>query len=173
MPEVIKKLRAVGHDVAGLHSKPWHLFTGPGAPQLDFVIGLCDMLDGQTCPDFGDKAVTASWSLPDPAKFTGEGAERAALLNELYAGCTAASLFSPICRSRNSTAWPCANGSMRSGKGRSRPLCRHSGERGWRLASMAWAGSGGSPCGQPSAQWIVRRTIRAAATGSISCMSTN
>jgi protein-tyrosine-phosphatase/DNA-binding transcriptional ArsR family regulator len=86
MPEVIKKLRAVGHDVAGLHSKSWHLFTGPEAPQLDFVIGLCDMLDRQTCPDFGDKAVTASWSLPDPAKFTGEGAERAALLNELYTG---------------------------------------------------------------------------------------
>lgn len=86
MPEVMEKLRAVGHDVSGLHSKSWQLFTGPDAPQLDFVIGLCDTLDRQTCPDFGDKAVTASWSLPDPAKFTGAGAERAALLNELYAG---------------------------------------------------------------------------------------
>lgn len=86
MPEVIEKLRAVGHDVSALHSKSWHLFAGPDAPQLDFVIGLCDTLDGQTCPDFGDKAVTASWSLPDPAKFTGQGAERAALLNELYSG---------------------------------------------------------------------------------------
>lgn len=86
MPEVIGKLRAVGHDVSGLHSKSWHLFAGPDAPQLDFVIGLCDVMDRQTCPDFGDKAVTASWSLPDPAKFTGQGAECAALLNELYAG---------------------------------------------------------------------------------------
>jgi protein-tyrosine-phosphatase/DNA-binding transcriptional ArsR family regulator len=86
MPDVIKKLRAVGHDVSGLHSKNWHLFTGSEAPQLDFVIGLCDVMDRQTCPDFGDKAVTASWSLPDPSKFRGEGAEREALLNELYAG---------------------------------------------------------------------------------------
>jgi ArsR family transcriptional regulator, arsenate/arsenite/antimonite-responsive transcriptional repressor / arsenate reductase (thioredoxin) len=85
MPEVIAKLRALGHDVSDLHSKSWRLFTGPEAPRLDFVIGLCDVSDGQTCPEFGEKAVTASWSLPDPAKFTGTGAEREAMLNELYA----------------------------------------------------------------------------------------
>ncbi len=85
MPEVIAKLRALGHDVSGLHSKSWRLFTGPEAPRLDFVIALCDVFDGQACPDFGDKAVTGSWSLPDPAKFTASGAEREAMLNELYA----------------------------------------------------------------------------------------
>ena len=71
MPEVLEKLRALGHDVSGLHSKSWNLFTGPDAPVLDFVMGLCDTFNGQACPDFGDKVVTASWSLPDPAKFTG------------------------------------------------------------------------------------------------------
>ena len=86
MPEVLEKLQALGHDTSGLHSKSWRLFTGTDAPQLDFVIGLCDVMDRRTCPDFGDKAVTASWSMPDPAKFRGEGAEREAVLNELYAG---------------------------------------------------------------------------------------
>jgi protein-tyrosine-phosphatase len=86
MPEVIDKLRALGHDVAGLHCKSWNVFTGPDAPRMDFLITLCDTKDGQTCPDFGDKVVTGAWSLPDPAKFTGSGAERTALLNELYAG---------------------------------------------------------------------------------------
>ena len=86
MPEVIAKLRAVGHDTSALHSKSWCLFAGRDAPQLDFVIGLCDVLDRQTCPDFGERAVTASWSMPDPAKFAGDVAEREALLNELYAG---------------------------------------------------------------------------------------
>ena len=84
MPDVLDMLQRVGHDISELHSKSWHLFTGPDAPKLDFVIGLCDTLDRQACPDFGDKAVTGSWSLPDPAKFTGEGVERAAMLNELY-----------------------------------------------------------------------------------------
>jgi protein-tyrosine-phosphatase/DNA-binding transcriptional ArsR family regulator len=86
MPDVMERLQSLGHDVSGLHSKSWQLFAGPEAPRLDFVIGLCDVLDGQACPDFGDKAVTGSWSLPDPAKFTGRGAERAAMLNELYGG---------------------------------------------------------------------------------------
>lgn len=85
MPEVLAKLRALGHDVSALHCKSWNVFTGPEAPRMDFVIGLCAPLDHQLCPDFGDKAVTGSWPLPDPAKFTGSAAERSTLLNELYA----------------------------------------------------------------------------------------
>ena len=51
---------------------------------MDFVIALCDTLDGQVCPDFGEQPVTAAWPLPDPAKFTGSPTERTTLLNELY-----------------------------------------------------------------------------------------
>lgn len=86
MPEVLAQLKALGHDVSGLSSKSWNLFMEPGAARMDFVITLCDVLNGQTCPDFGETVVTAGWPLPDPAKFTGSAAERATLLNELYAG---------------------------------------------------------------------------------------
>jgi protein-tyrosine-phosphatase/DNA-binding transcriptional ArsR family regulator len=85
MPEVLAKLQALGHDVSALHCKSWDVFTGPDAPRVDFVIALCDTLDNQICPDFGDKAVTGAWPMPDPAKFTGSAAERSTLLNELYA----------------------------------------------------------------------------------------
>lgn len=85
MPEVVARLKTLGHDVSLLRSKSWDEYTGPNAPKMDFVIALCDTLDGQVCPDFGDKAVTASWPLPDPAKFTGSATERTTLLNELYA----------------------------------------------------------------------------------------
>ncbi|MFI4981126.1 MAG: arsenate reductase ArsC, partial [Nevskiales bacterium] len=50
-PEVIAKLRLLGYDVAALRSKSWNEFTGPTAPRMDFVITLCDTLDGQVCPD--------------------------------------------------------------------------------------------------------------------------
>lgn len=86
MPEVIAQLSALGHDVSGLASKSWQLFMEPGAPQMDFVITLCDILAGQTCPDFGATTVTGAWPLPDPSKFSGNAAERASLLNELYGG---------------------------------------------------------------------------------------
>ena len=85
MPEVIDRLGDLGHDVSDLHAKSWDEFAGPNAPRLDFIIALCDTLHGQQCPDFGEKAVTGAWPLPDPAKFMGSDAERAILLNELYA----------------------------------------------------------------------------------------
>ena len=84
MPEVLEKLETMGHDVSRLHSKSWSEFMGPDAPRMDFVIALCDTLDGQQCPDFGDKVVTGAWPVPDPAKFSGSPIERATLLNELY-----------------------------------------------------------------------------------------
>ena len=85
-PEALDRLHAFGHDIAALRSKSWHEFTGPDAPRMDFVITLCDALDGPPCPDFGELAVTAAWPLPDPQKFTGSAVERSAMLNELYAG---------------------------------------------------------------------------------------
>jgi arsenate reductase len=84
LPEVIAQLKALGHDVSDLRSKSWHEFAGPDAPRMDFVIALCDTLAGQSCPDFGGTTMTAAWPLPDPAKFAGNAAERATLLNELY-----------------------------------------------------------------------------------------
>ncbi len=83
---VLDTLRRLGHDVSGLHSKSWDRFAGPDAPRMDFVIALCDVLEDEGCPDLGDTAVTGAWPLPDPNKFAGGGAERALLLNEIYAG---------------------------------------------------------------------------------------
>src|SRR5262245_48408648 len=47
LPEVIERLRVLGHDVSKLRCKSWKEFTGPDAPRMDFVIGLCDTLHGQ------------------------------------------------------------------------------------------------------------------------------
>lgn len=84
MPEVIERLKALGHETSQLRSKSWHEFTGPNAPRMDFVLTLCDVPDGETCPDLGARPITAAWPFPDPAKFNGSAIEKAALLNELY-----------------------------------------------------------------------------------------
>ncbi|MBL6080782.1 metalloregulator ArsR/SmtB family transcription factor [Belnapia sp. T18] len=85
MPEVVEKLKTLGHDVSGIRSKSWQEFLHREAPRMDFVIALCDTLQGQNCPDFGDRAITASWPLPGPGKFEPGSSERVLLLNELYA----------------------------------------------------------------------------------------
>lgn len=83
MPEVMAKLRALGHDTARLRSKSWDEFMRPDAPRMDFIIALCDT-PGESCPDIGEKALTGFWPLPDPAQFGGTELERSVLLNQLY-----------------------------------------------------------------------------------------
>lgn len=85
IPEVIERLRTLGHDVSHLRCKSWQEFARPDAPRMDFVITLCDILQGQDCPDLGERPITSAWPLPDPAKFTGTEAERATMINALYA----------------------------------------------------------------------------------------
>lgn len=84
MPEVLDRLKALGHDVSHLRSKAWTEFAGPDAPRMDFVLTLCDVPEGEACPDFGSRPITAAWPFPDPAKFMGSPVEKTALLNELY-----------------------------------------------------------------------------------------
>ena len=86
LPEVLALLKTLGHDTSDLRSKSWNELTGADAPKMDFVITLCDTVQGQACPDFGDTTVSAAWPMPDPTKFTGSLAERGTLLNEVYAG---------------------------------------------------------------------------------------
>jgi len=85
LPEVLDRLRNLGHDVEHLRSKSWDEFKGPQAPRMDFVIALCDTPQGQFCPDIDNRFVTGAWPLPDPAKFMGSPSEKTTLLNELYA----------------------------------------------------------------------------------------
>jgi len=85
LPEVIERLKVLGHDTSRLHCKSWNEFKGPDAPRMDFIIALCDTPQGQLCPDLGDQIVTGAWPLPDPAQFQGSATERTTLLNELYA----------------------------------------------------------------------------------------
>jgi arsenate reductase len=85
LPEVLDRLRALGHEVAGLRSKSWHVFTGPDAPRFDLLIALCDALELRAIPNFAGPHLAAAWPLPDPVKFAGSASERATLLDELYA----------------------------------------------------------------------------------------
>lgn len=85
LPEVVERLKLLGHDTAHLRCKSWNEFKGANAPRMDFIIALCDVPSGQFCPDLGGQFVTAAWPLPDPSQFTGSATERTTLLNELYA----------------------------------------------------------------------------------------
>ena len=74
-PEALRLLERMGHPTAGLRSKSWDEFAQPGAPQLDFVITVCDNAAGEVCPYWPGQPVTAHWGMPDPAAVTGSETE--------------------------------------------------------------------------------------------------
>jgi arsenate reductase len=83
-PEALKLLERMGHPTAGLRSKPWDEFAAPGAPQLNFVITVCDNAAGEVCPYWPGQPVTAHWGMPDPAAVTGSDAQIALAFVDAY-----------------------------------------------------------------------------------------
>ena len=70
-PFAIEQVQALGYPVEGLRSKSWDEFAAPGAPQMDFIVTVCDNAAGEVCPLWPGQPVTAHWGFPDPAAVTG------------------------------------------------------------------------------------------------------
>ena len=66
--EAIERLR---FSVDGLRSKSWDEFAASDAPQMHFVIMVCDRAAGEVCPRWPGHPITAHWSFEDPATFAG------------------------------------------------------------------------------------------------------
>jgi arsenate reductase (thioredoxin) len=75
-PMALKMLQNAHYDTSKLRSKSWDEFSGPDAPQLDFVFTVCDNAAKEVCPIWPGQPMTAHWGLPDPVKTEGSEAER-------------------------------------------------------------------------------------------------
>jgi len=83
-PMALDILGGMGFATDGLRSKSWKEFSGPDAPQMDFIFTVCDNAAGESCPVWPGKPITSHWGLPDPAAVEGEG-QREAFLETLRA----------------------------------------------------------------------------------------
>ena len=83
-PHAIALLKALNHPTRDLRSKDWNEFSGPDAPQMDFVFTVCDNAANEVCPIWPGQPISAHWGLPDPAAAEGTDAEIAAAFADTY-----------------------------------------------------------------------------------------
>jgi arsenate reductase (thioredoxin) len=84
-PDAIRFLESRGYDAAFARSKSWDEFAANGAPQMDFIITVCDNAAGEACPVWPGRPATAHWGIPDPAGVEGSEEERLAAFAEAHA----------------------------------------------------------------------------------------
>jgi arsenate reductase (thioredoxin) len=83
-PLTLETLRNAGLPTTDLRSKSWDEFARPGAPNMDFVITVCDSAAGEVCPVWPGQPISAHWSFPDPAEFQGNDQEALAVFREVF-----------------------------------------------------------------------------------------
>ena len=65
--EAVRLLGSLGYATAGLSSKGWGAFVADTSPPVDFVVTVCDMAAGESCPSWPGHPLSAHWGVPDPA----------------------------------------------------------------------------------------------------------
>jgi len=63
-PEALALLRAAGHDVSPLRSKPLAEVLGPGMRPFDLVVTVCDRAANEECPAWPGHPLSAHWGIP-------------------------------------------------------------------------------------------------------------
>lgn len=83
-PLVLEFLNNKGVSTLGARSKPWEEFSAPGAPEMDFVITVCDQAAGETCPIWPGHPVTAHWGVEDPALHMDDPAKAKKVIEDAF-----------------------------------------------------------------------------------------
>ena len=76
-PMALEVLKEYDYPHEGYRSKNWREFEAADAPEMDFVITVCDNAAGETCPVWPGQPMTAHWGIEDPAAVEGVGQKMA------------------------------------------------------------------------------------------------
>jgi len=80
----VEQVVALGYPLDKLRSKNWDEFAQPGAPQMDFVITVCDKAAGEVCPVWPGQPITAHWGFEDPAAAEGSDEDKRHVFTKVF-----------------------------------------------------------------------------------------
>lgn len=83
-PLALEEIKATGYSLDELRSKSWDEFSSSDAPQMDFVITVCDNASREICPSWQGSPVTAHWGFEDPAAVAGTLQEQRAAFKKVF-----------------------------------------------------------------------------------------
>lgn len=83
-PFAIEQVKAIDYPTGQLRSKSWDEFAGPDAPQMDFVITVCDNAAAEACPYWPGHPASAHWGFEDPAAAVGTDEEKRAVFSKIF-----------------------------------------------------------------------------------------
>ena len=84
-PLSLELLRKLDYDTDNLRSNSWDEFAGEDAPEIHFIITVCDSAAGETCPVWPGKPMIAHWGIDDPAAKEGSISVRMQAFQEAFA----------------------------------------------------------------------------------------
>lgn len=88
-PFAIEQIEATGYPTGKLRSKSWDEFAGTDAPQMDFIVTVCDNAAAEVCPFWPGHPVSAHWGFEDPAAAVGTDEEKRAVFAKVFHQITA------------------------------------------------------------------------------------
>lgn len=83
-PFAIEQVASTGYPIDNLRSKSWDEFAQPGAPQMDFILTVCDNAAGEVCPVWPGQPISAHWGFEDPAVVEGSDEIKRAAFNKVF-----------------------------------------------------------------------------------------
>src|SRR5690606_24591990 len=83
-PYAIEQVQKTGYPVDQLRSKSWDEFASVDAPQMDFVITVCDNAAGEICPLWPGSPMQVHWGFEDPAAVVGSDDEKRRAFEKVF-----------------------------------------------------------------------------------------
>ncbi|MDI1308578.1 MAG: arsenate reductase ArsC [Methylotenera sp.] len=83
-PFAIEQVKSTGYPTENLRSKSWDEFAQLNAPQMDFIITVCDNAAGEVCPIWPGQPVTAHWGFEDPAAVEGTDKQKRDSFKQIF-----------------------------------------------------------------------------------------